>query len=203
MKDPNENLPEIFAFLECMDRALRKEMDGMDLSFSPATDVWSGGQVLAHLIRTEKYFYPLFRLIPKLKSVPWLIRALDRINIRLCKLAGMKLNANGEKKPEGLAGLRPGYNGRFVAPRFLRPGRTSDEPARLWTERQAVRNRTIGAIVRAGEDTLRHIRFSHPELGSLTLLEMVIFLGKHEAWHLEQLRRIQEAYETAGGRRVV
>jgi hypothetical protein len=50
---------EILTQLTATERTLLAELKDVDLNYSPPTGGWSGGQVLAHLIRTERYFHPL------------------------------------------------------------------------------------------------------------------------------------------------
>ena len=121
-----------------------------------------------------------------------MLALLDKLNIALCKLAGLKFIANGEQQPRGLESLNPDFKGRFVAPSFLRPGKKSYELETLLAKRTKVRQRTLKQMRRIGIERLQRLRFSHPELGPLTLLEMFKFIGKHEAWHTEQIKRLKE-----------
>ena len=45
-------LSEILTKLEASEQALFQELEGVDLNHSPSPESWSGGQVLAHLIKT-------------------------------------------------------------------------------------------------------------------------------------------------------
>lgn len=188
----SENFSEILTQLTATERMLLSELENIDLNDCPPSGGWSGGQVLAHLIKTERYFHPLFFVAPVLGTVPPVLALLDKINIALCKLAGLKFIANGEQQPGGLESLKPGFKGRFVAPSFLRPGKKSYELDALLAERTKVRQRTLRHMRRIGIERLQTLRFSHPELGPLTLLEMFKFIGKHEAWHTEQIKRLKE-----------
>lgn len=183
---------EILTQLSATDRILLSELQGVDLNYCPPTGGWSGGQVVAHLIKTERYFLPLFSVAPMLGAVPSLLTLLDKINIALCKLAGLKFIANGEQQPRGLESLKPGFKGRFVAPSFLRPGKKRYELETLLAERAKVRQKTLKQMRRIGAERLQTLRFSHPELGPLTLREMFLFISKHEVWHTEQIKRLKE-----------
>ncbi|HMV46776.1 MAG TPA: DinB family protein [Blastocatellia bacterium] len=185
---------EVLSRLETTEQALLQELAGVDLNHSPAPESWSGGQVLAHLIKTERYFHPLFAVAPALAKAPFVLALLDKLNIALCKLAGMKFIANGESQPRGLAAIQPGFKGRFVAPSFLRPAKKPYELAALLAERAQVRQKTLRHLNRIGLERLNCLRFSHPELGSLTLLEMFLFISKHEAWHTEQIKRLKSEH---------
>ncbi len=189
---------EILTQLTATERTLLSELKEIDLNHSPPTGGWSGGQVLAHLIKTEQYFHPLFFVAPALGTVPLVLGLFDKINIVLCKLAGLKFIANGEQRPQGLESLNPDFKGRFVAPSFLRPGKKNYELASLIAERTKVRQKTLRHMRRIGVERLQRLRFSHPELGPLTLLEMFLFISKHEAWHTEQIRRLKKQMNEQG-----
>ncbi|MEP7339713.1 MAG: DinB family protein [Acidobacteriota bacterium] len=187
-----ESFSEILTQLTATEWMLLSELEGIDLNYCPPSGGWSSGQVLAHLIKAERYFHPLFFVAPMLGTVPSVLALLDRINIALCKLTGLKFIANGEQQPRGLDSLKPGFKGRFIAPSFLRPGKKSYELEALLAKRTKVRQRTLAQMRRIGIERLQTLRFSHPELGPLTLLEMFKFIGKHEAWHTEQIKRLKE-----------
>jgi hypothetical protein len=191
-KQVAKNFSEILTQLTATERMLLAELRDVDLNYSPPTGGWSGGQVLAHLIKTERYFHPLFFVAPALGAVPPALALLDKINVALCKLSGLKFIANGERQPRGLESLTPGFKGRFVAPSFLRPGKKRYELDALVAERTHVRQKTLRHMRRIGIERLQRLRFSHPELGPLTLWEMFLFISKHEAWHTEQIKRLKE-----------
>ena len=65
-----ENFSEILTQLTATERMLLSELDGIDLNYCPPSGGWSGGQVLAHLIKTEQYFHPLFSLRRRLAQCP-------------------------------------------------------------------------------------------------------------------------------------
>lgn len=192
--DQHENEPfsEILAPLAVSEKMLLSELRDVDLNYAPSDGGWSGGQVFAHLIKTERYFLPLFFVAPILGAIPPVLALVDKINIALCKLAGLKFIANGEPQPRGLSSLNPGFKGRFVAPSFLRPARKHYELEALLVERAKVRQKTLERMRGIGVERLQRLRFSHPELGSLTLWEMFLFISKHEVWHTEQIKRLKE-----------
>lgn len=183
---------EVLSQLTASEQALLAEMEKLDLNHSPPNGGWSGGQVLAHLIKTERYFHPLFYGAPLLGAAPTVLALLDRLNIVLCKLAGMKFIANGEPQPRGMESLGPDFKGRFVAPGFLRPRKKNYQLDALLAARAKVRQITLRRLHSISLEQLHGVRFSHPELGSMTLLEMFLFIGKHEAWHTEQIKRLKE-----------
>jgi len=55
----------------------------------PPDGGWAADQVLAHLIKTEKYLYQLFSIVPKLIRSQKILDRLDWLNTAISKLAGM------------------------------------------------------------------------------------------------------------------
>jgi hypothetical protein len=185
-------------YLETTQAQLLASVPVNQLNQVPPDGGWSPGQVLAHLIRTEQYLYPVFAWLPKLAGLPWLVRALDWLNVSLCKLAGMGFISQGDQTDKvrgGLQQLTPQFQGRFLAPAFLKPGRQQYDWQGLQAARTRTRARTLTAVRRARLWQLQTVQFSHPEFGRLPLLEFVLFLGKHEEWHTAQLKRIAQKIE--------
>lgn len=201
-KLPTDNLQSLLAYLESANAKLLANVQPTQLNQFPADGGWSQGQVVAHLIRTEQYLYPVFAWLPRLARVPWLVRGLDGLNLALCKLAGVGFVSLGDqldKSPDTSGGtlrqLNPQFRGRFRAPAFLKPGRNQYDWQTLLLRRTQTRGRTLAALQQAPFWQLQTVRFSHPELGTMTLLEFVLFLGKHEEWHAEQLTRIWAQFQ--------
>lgn len=184
-------LAELFDYLETTDRALRTELAGLELNQVPPDGGWSAGQVLAHLNKTERYLYPLFKFGPTLGSIPRLLEILDRLNLRLCRLAGMHFTRNGANQPPTLDTISRDYPGRFVAPAFLRPKRRQYALDELLIERLDLRARTLQAVQDADPIKLSTLQFSHPILGTYSLVEFLFFIARHEEWHTEQLKRLR------------
>ncbi|HZS04897.1 MAG TPA: DinB family protein [Blastocatellia bacterium] len=183
-------LASTIQYLKATQEGLLAQARGVDLNYYPPDGGWSAGQVLAHLIRTEKYLYPLFWTGGKLGLPQSLLNVINRVNISASKLAGMGFISNGEKIPEGMSNLTLQFKGRFKAPAFLKPGKRDYELEALLVKREKVRSRTLGLVSSVPFHRLATLRFSHPVLGSFTLLEFFVFLGKHEEWHTEQIKRI-------------
>lgn len=188
------DLHSTLAYLQSTETQLLAQAREMDLNYRPPDGGWSAGQVLAHLIRTEKFMYPMFVTALKLLPSQTVLNVLDRVNVVMSKLAGIGFISNGEKLPQNLDDLNPNFKGRFVAPAFLRPAKKHHELASLMTAREKIRIRTLRVIRNAPADRLTTLKFSHPVLGKFTLLEFVLFLGKHEEWHTAQLNRIKNQY---------
>lgn len=193
----NQRIPDelqpLFAYLETTQATLLASVQLEQLNQAPPDGGWSPGQVFAHLIRTEQYLYPVFAWLPKLARLPLLVRALDWLNVSLCKLAGMGFVSLGDQPDKARGGLQqfnPQFRGRFLAPAFLKPGRKQYDWYELQQARASTRAHSLAAVRRAHLWQLQTVQFSHPEFGRLPLLEFVRFLGKHEEWHTAQLQRI-------------
>ncbi len=77
-----DELSSILEYLDSTERNLLAEVRSADLNFQPADGGWSAGQAMAHLIKTEKYFYPLFTFVPRVFPSQSFLEPLNRINIR-------------------------------------------------------------------------------------------------------------------------
>ena len=184
-------LAELFDYLETTDHALRIELAGLELNQMPLDGGWSAGQILAHLNKTERYLYPLFKFGPTLGLIPRLLEILDRLNLRLCGLTGMHFKRNGASQPPTLDNMSRGYPGRFMAPAFLRPKRRQYALDALLIERLELRARTLQAVQAADPVKLSTLQFTHPILGTYSLVEFLFFIARHEEWHTEQLKRLR------------
>lgn len=188
----NHELIELQAYLDSTESKLLAELRGMELNHYPANGGWSAGQVVAHLIKTEKYLYPLFSFVPKLIRSQTILDRLDWLNTAMSKLAGMSFLSNGEQLPKTLNQAdMASFRGRFTAPAFLKPRRKTYELESMWAKRQVARAKTLAALSSSDLPRLKQLRFSHPILGSFSLFEFALFIGKHEEWHTEQLKRIK------------
>ena len=188
----NAELAELQTYLDSTEAKLLVELRGMDLNQYPASGGWSAGQVLAHLIKTEKYLYPLFSFVPKLIRSQAILDRLDWLNTVMNKLAGMSFLSLGDQVPKNFQQTDlTTFRGRFTAPAFLKPSRKVYDFDQLWAKRETARVKTLTALSRADSSRLKELKFSHPILGSFTLFEFALFIGKHEEWHAEQLKRIK------------
>lgn len=190
----NELRPTL-EYLQSAQRKLLAEVKGFNLDYYPPNGGWSAGQTLAHLIRTEKTMYLMFWIGLRTGLSQSLFDVMDRVNTLLWKLNGMKFVSAGGPLPQNLSKLNPELKGRFVAPAFLRPRRKRFDFESLLAEREKVRARTLDLVTGAPFSRLAGTMFSHPVLGRFTLLEFVEFLGKHEEWHTEQIKRIKACLE--------
>lgn len=188
----NNDLREVLSYLNSTQNKLIAELNNHDLNQFPADGGWSAGQVMIHLIKTEKYLYPLFSLVPRLIRSQKLLDKLDWLNTLLSKMAGMNFLSNGDQLPKEFNQVQlETFKGRFTAPAFLKPRRQKYNLDDLLQKREAARTKTLTALRKANLSRLQQLRFSHPILGSFTLIEFVLFIGKHEEWHTEQLKRIK------------
>lgn len=159
---PTDELQSLLAYLETTQAKLLASVQLEQLNQYPAAGGWSQGQVLAHLIRTEQYLYPVFAWLPRLARIPWLVRALDRMNTALCKLAGLgfvSLGDQPDKSGGALQQLNPQFRGRFLAPAFLKPERKPHDWQCLLDGRAAdagahIGSRAAGAVVAIANSAL-------------------------------------------------
>ena len=152
-KLPTDNLQSLLAYLESANAKLRASVQPAQLNQYPADGGWSQEQVVAHLIRTEQYLYPVFAWLPRLAYSPLLVHMLDQLNTALDKLAGLSFVSLGDqlnKSPGGtLWQLNPRFRGRFRAPAFLKPGRKQYDWKRLLLRPAQTRAHTFAALQQA------------------------------------------------------
>jgi hypothetical protein len=154
----------------------------------PMPQRWTVAQIVEHLIRAETMMLVIWKFVPKLERWPKLLKRLDRANHSLWRSMGMRIvEPVGERITPANA-----VAGKFRAPAFLSPPRRPATLDGLIGKREAVRQRTLGAVTNIAEEKLERLSWSLPHSGSYTLLELVQFIGIHEAHHLPQIRRIRE-----------
>lgn len=196
----DNEMTELLAYLASTQEKLIAELNNLDLNHYPADGGWSAGQVVAHLIKTEKYLYPLFSFVPKMIRSQTMLDKFDWVNTAMSKLAGMSFLSLGDAVPRDFSKTdMANFRGRFKAPAFLKPRRKLYDQDALLQKRNAARAKTLAALRRADLSRLKELRFSHPILGSFSLLEFVMFIGKHEEWHTQQIKRIKSGIESGIG----
>ena len=179
---------EILAAVAHADRDLHATLEACRGFANQRGSGWSPAQLLQHLIRTERYLFLLFRLLPVLARLPRpVVRGLDRVNRTICKAAGMSTRPGGPPKPAALAGAAR-WQGRYVAPVFLRPSSRELDFDALLTTRRRVRERTLRTLEPYPWAWFERVSWSHPEIGLLSLADFVAFLGLHDQRHLAQLQ---------------
>ena len=181
------SLADVRNYLDESEATLLEELElSRGVLHRAAEGEWTVAQVIHHLVRTEQIMYLMWIVVPKLGSWPRVLAALDRANVLLWRMMGMRTVQSGAldaSNPEA---------GKYRAPIFLRPGDAGQTYESLLAWRRTVRERSLRAIAKIDEDTLRQLRWSHPLLGSFTLMEFAQFLGIHEHHHLPQIKRIRD-----------
>lgn len=176
---------EVHAYLDESERALLSALSDGGSPGPPSTPgQWTRAQILQHLIRTEQVMYPIWAVVPKFRSAPALLRLVDRSNAALWRAMGMRTVVEA-----GMLTPANATEGRFGAPIFLRPAAVRRSIEDLLTQRRRVRDRTLRAVRAADEATLNRLRWSHPLMGTMTLMEFARFLGVHEHHHRPQILR--------------
>lgn len=181
---------DVRSYLDESECALLAELSrARRILHKPVPGGWSVAQIVHHLVRTEQIMFLMWAVIPKFRRFPRCVEAVDSCNAALWRLMGMRTIESAE----GKLTTANATEGRFQAPVFLRPApglKTYDE---LIEWRRRTRARSLRAIASVDEETLNALRWSHPLLGSYTLMEFAQFLGIHERHHLPQIQRIREA----------
>jgi hypothetical protein len=155
----------------------------------PVPGGWSIAQIVHHLVRTEQVMYLVWAVIPKFRRFPRCVKAVDVTNAALWRLLGMRTVESAKGKLTAVNAAE----GRYRAPVFLRPTSGVKSYDELIEWRRCTRDRSVRAITLVDEHTLNSMRWSHPLLGSYTLMEFAEFLGIHERHHLPQIQRIRQA----------
>jgi hypothetical protein len=174
------------AYLEGCDRALLAELEAAPISDVRLSGRWTATQIMDHLNRTELLMYPIWTVVPRLRRFPGALRLMDRANAALWRGAGMSTVV-----PTSRLGPANAEEGRFRAPAFLRPSVTPALEV-LLKRRTQIRGRTMRAIAAVDEVTLNRLHWSHPLMGSYSLMEFAQFLGVHERHHLPQIARLSD-----------
>jgi hypothetical protein len=186
---------EVLAYLRDTDALLRNELTRCrDILNRPVAGCWTVGQIASHLIRTERFLLPVWTVVPKLARWPGVIAALDASCSRFFRISGGRTL----EVPDTPPARSNAEAGRFAAPVFLHSGKRPVVLESLLASRDSTRERSLRAILKADETLLNKLTWSHPLLGTYTLIEFAEFLGLHEEHHLPQIRRIREGANSAG-----
>lgn len=169
-------LQEIAAYLTQVRRDLADVVNAADpaaMARASSPDRWSGAQIIQHLGKVEgstaKYLEGVFA------------KALD---------AGLGEDAETSSMLGALDRFRvdSGALPNLIAPERLVPD-AAPPLAENWASLQAVRERLFRAYVAVDGRALGSVIALHPRLGMLNAYEWFLFVGVHEARHLDQLRR--------------
>ena len=182
---------EVRRYLEESEHELLAELsEARGFLHQPVPSGWTIAQIVRHLVRTEQVMYPLWSLVPKLGRFPRLVETMDSANSALWRLMGMRTIEKASAKLSAFNAVE----GRYRTPVFLRPLSGAGGYDELIEWRQRVRDRSLRAIASVDENTLNTLNWSHPLVGSYTLMEFAQFLGIHERHHLPQIQRIARMY---------
>jgi uncharacterized damage-inducible protein DinB len=138
---------------------------------SPASQVWSAAEILAHVAMIEESILAGCKKVSQ--ATPRPVPMLKKIHAPLALAA---------------------WRGRKIrSPLSLNPLRVHDREqayAALGTTRQA----SLAFIESCRDRDLGAHRFPHPVFGSLSLYDWYRFLGYHELRHRKQLRELVEIF---------
>jgi DinB family protein len=168
-------LEEILAYLASVRAELAAEIVSRPkeaFTVRPAEGRWTGAEIIYHLGNAEgattKMLERVFEKaladgIPTDPETSSLVHSLDHLGV-----------------PD--RGAR-----RIVAPERLEPPPGADLPT-SWESLQRVRERTHRAVATVDGRDLTTLSAPHPIFGPINGYQWILFIGQHEARHLDQLR---------------
>jgi DinB superfamily len=138
---------------------------------SPAQDVWSPGEVIAHVGMIEESIMAGCRKVSQ--AAPRAVPALKKIHL-----------------PLALATWR---RKKLRSPIPVKPERVHDRQ-QAYAVLSATRRDSIAFMESLRDRDLGAYRFPHPFFGSLNLYDWYRFIGYHELRHAKQLRELVEIF---------
>jgi len=184
-------LSSVLDYLDHTDREFLTELNRSGAILNEAIpNRWAIAQIARHLIQAERMMLVIWKVVPALQRFPRLLNVLDTTNTSVWRLMGMKII---EPMTERITPANA-LDGKFRAPAFLSPPNRRVSLNELIARRRAVRNSTLKALTAIPEPQLQRLSWSLPHSGSYTLVELVQFIGIHEAHHLPQIRQIRDHF---------
>lgn len=171
---PMKNLAPIFDFLKTSRAqfiAAADEIPDQNWLQSPAPNVWSPAEVVAHVGMVEETI--IHRCQKVLGSEPRAIAPWRKIH-----------------PPLALATWR---RKKVASPIPLDPSRVCSRE-KAYTALDATRAASLSFMKSLGDRDLRRYRFPHPIFGSLGVYEWYRFIGYHELRHRKQIRELVEIF---------
>jgi uncharacterized damage-inducible protein DinB len=168
----NHKVQEIVTEIEAVRQTIYDavaELSQAQLDFKPVPEVWSVSEILSHLNKVERGLPKLYAiLLQKLEEAGWqpetqgsMLNSLDYAQL---DVATLKVQAPERVLPQS--------------------GLTKSELLEaLKQSRQAV----LDAIAPAGDYDLSGVKWPHPALGEINFYQWILFIGKHEQRHLNQI----------------
>jgi len=169
-------LMDITAYLASVRADLGGQLERLtpeEVHRAPAGGGWTVAQLTEHLGRVEgstaKMLESLFARaieagLPADNATDSLVRALDKYDV-------------------------PTRKSKIPAPEFLVPSATPDFPT-VWSSLQKARERTLRLVDSVDGRDLTQVSYKHPIFGPLNGYEWILFIGQHEARHLDQMREV-------------
>jgi len=169
-----KNLAPVFGFLKTSRAqfiATADEISNLNWLQSPAQQVWSAAEVVAHVGMVEETIITSCKKV--LRSEPRPIALWKRIH-----------------PPLALATWR---RKKVRSPIRLDPSRVYDRKG-AYAALDATREASLAFMKSLGNRDLRSYRFPHPIFGSLNLYDWYRFIGYHELRHRKQIRELVEIF---------
>ncbi len=171
-----ENLKEIVEYLEKVRSDLIKNVpDNIVIKDEKVNkgNSWSPGEILEHIYKTEIYITELLKRQMERAIKRELRSAADNTSF-LHSLDQFEIERIKEK---------------FIAPEQTIPDRSAD-PENILQKMDKSRAELIQLLHTFSEYDMEGMEFPHPAYGRMNMLQWVIFIGKHELRHLNQMKQI-------------
>jgi hypothetical protein len=145
------------------------------LSAPRADGAWTGGQIIYHMGSAEGSIAKLLEGLVAKALAEGALPPDTATSSRLDSLDAFHVPDRARQ--------------RIEAPERLRPP-ADVNVASAWESLQKVRERTLLAVASADGRDLSRVSYPHPFFGPLDGYQWVLFVGKHEERHLDQLREV-------------
>ena len=171
-----ENLKEIIAYLEEVRSEIKKYISDNGKFIKGKVNggnTWSPDEVLDHLYKTEIFITGLLsrqldraekKGLKAMENSTSYLHSLDKFEIETVK---EKYNAPEQSKPDG-----------------------SIDPENLLQKMDESRSELLQLLQNFSEYDMAGIEFPHPAYGRMNMIQWVVFIGKHEHRHLNQIKSI-------------
>jgi uncharacterized damage-inducible protein DinB len=173
----NHKIQEIVTEIEAVRQSLYDavaDLSQAQLDFKPAPEVWSISEILSHLNKVERGLPKLYAmLLQKLEETGWQPETpgsvLNSLDYAQLDVATQKVQAPERVLPQS--------------------GLTKTE---LLEALKQSRQSVLDAIAPAGDYDLSGAKWPHPALGEINFYQWVLFIGKHEQRHLNQIEGLKK-----------
>jgi len=171
-----KNLEEIINYIEEVRSDIKNYVQDKEdhlLQNTNDANSWSPNEVLQHLYKTEIYITELLnRQIERAKKKD--LTSVDETTSYLHSLDEFEIEIVNEK---------------FNAPELSKPGGSMDSEVVLHQMGES-RSELIKLLREFSQYDMTGIEFPHPAYGRMNMIQWVLFLGKHEERHFNQIKQV-------------